>query len=440
MSFRFGAPTSSPAATSAGAAASLAAVQRFQVHGTPDDVPALLKHLTDGDQPRLRESVCQALSSISQRFSGAGEAARPLRSALSPLFQMVQRERDPAAGAAARAATSDIQATTSDLPAWSTKAPTPADLSSPHPEVPASSGSKRPLPSPETGGGAQPVAAASSFSAQPPRALAPAPAASWANVLADSQTAPGAAAAPPSAAPAQPWATKRHRAPTARELGVRPSDEPLFEALCTLRSSLAAAEGKGAHTICDNKTLALISLNRPRSRHSLLSIKGIGQHKADAFGAALLECVADHPRVETGPSAAGEDGRASCMAAGGAAGGGGGEASVDGVTPRAALSAEQARAVSLVNDGENLFLTGGAGTGKSFTLRTIIDVLHALHGKEHVFVTASTGIAACAIGGTTVHVCNGLASNLSTLLRTHSPHTLVVSHIARPGPTAHFPA
>ena len=96
--------------------------------------------------------------------------------------------------------------------------------------------------------------------------------------------------------------------------------------------------------------------------------------------------------------------------------------------------------MSLVNDGENLFLTGGAGTGKSFTLRTIIDVLHALHGKEHVFVTASTGIAACAIGGTTVHVCNGLASNLSTLLRTHSPHPLVVSHIARPGPTAHFPA
>lgn len=53
--------------------------------------------------------------------------------------------------------------------------------------------------------------------------------------------------------------------------------------------------------------------------------------------------------------------------------------------------------------GDNVFFTGGAGTGKSTLLIEIVEKLIAQHGKHTVFVTATTGLAACAVGGTTVH-------------------------------------
>lgn len=64
---------------------------------------------------------------------------------------------------------------------------------------------------------------------------------------------------------------------------------------------------------------------------------------------------------------------------------------------------EQDRIVSACLRGDNVFFTGGAGTGKSTLLVEIVEKLIALHGKNTVFVTATTGLAACAVGGTTVH-------------------------------------
>ena len=50
-----------------------------------------------------------------------------------------------------------------------------------------------------------------------------------------------------------------------------------------------------------------------------------------------------------------------------------------------------------------MFFTGDAGTGKSFVLRLIVSALREKYGSESVFVTASTGIAACNINGITLH-------------------------------------
>ena len=58
--------------------------------------------------------------------------------------------------------------------------------------------------------------------------------------------------------------------------------------------------------------------------------------------------------------------------------------------------------------GENIFYTGGAGTGKSTLLLLIIEKLNIKHGKHTVYVTATTGLAACAIGGTTVQQFAGM--------------------------------
>jgi ATP-dependent DNA helicase PIF1 len=44
-----------------------------------------------------------------------------------------------------------------------------------------------------------------------------------------------------------------------------------------------------------------------------------------------------------------------------------------------------------VKGGHNIFLTGSAGTGKSFVLKHLIAALKKRHGNNAVHVTASTG-------------------------------------------------
>lgn len=70
---------------------------------------------------------------------------------------------------------------------------------------------------------------------------------------------------------------------------------------------------------------------------------------------------------------------------------------------RPELSEEQQRILTMVVTGKkSMFFTGSAGTGKSVLLRAIIDTLSQRHGSD-LAVTASTGIAACNINGSTLH-------------------------------------
>ena len=55
-----------------------------------------------------------------------------------------------------------------------------------------------------------------------------------------------------------------------------------------------------------------------------------------------------------------------------------------------------------------MFFTGDAGTGKSFVLRKIVSMLQRIKGSNSVYITASTGIAACNIGGITLHSFAGI--------------------------------
>jgi hypothetical protein len=61
--------------------------------------------------------------------------------------------------------------------------------------------------------------------------------------------------------------------------------------------------------------------------------------------------------------------------------------------PNAGLDPDQLRALAVALSGRSLFLTGGAGVGKSFTLRRIVGALQQRHGINAVAVTASTGTA-----------------------------------------------
>lgn len=69
----------------------------------------------------------------------------------------------------------------------------------------------------------------------------------------------------------------------------------------------------------------------------------------------------------------------------------------------------QLRAIDLAQKGENVFLSGEAGTGKSFTTAEVISRAYGRFKRPSaVCVTASTGVAAVAIGGSTLHTWAGL--------------------------------
>lgn len=75
------------------------------------------------------------------------------------------------------------------------------------------------------------------------------------------------------------------------------------------------------------------------------------------------------------------------------------------------LSDEQKRVQELVcNQQKSVFFTGSAGTGKSVLMRSIIAELRRkfVREPERIAVTASTGLAACNIGGITLHSFGGI--------------------------------
>ncbi|MCF6224121.1 MAG: AAA family ATPase [Flavobacteriaceae bacterium] len=66
----------------------------------------------------------------------------------------------------------------------------------------------------------------------------------------------------------------------------------------------------------------------------------------------------------------------------------------------------QEKALSILKSGKNIFLTGSAGAGKTYVLNQYIQYLK--ERRIPVSVTASTGIAATHLEGTTIHAWSGI--------------------------------
>ncbi|XP_065212759.1 ATP-dependent DNA helicase PIF1 [Planococcus citri] len=75
------------------------------------------------------------------------------------------------------------------------------------------------------------------------------------------------------------------------------------------------------------------------------------------------------------------------------------------------LTAEQEEVLKAATSKRNIFFTGSAGTGKSHLLRIIISALP----PDETVATASTGAAACLIGGITLHSFTGIGGGNVTL-------------------------
>lgn len=70
------------------------------------------------------------------------------------------------------------------------------------------------------------------------------------------------------------------------------------------------------------------------------------------------------------------------------------------------LTEGQQKAFDLIGSGQNVYLSGLGGTGKSFVLKKIID--RARSEEKNVIVCAPTGIAALNVGGSTIHRVLGI--------------------------------
>ena len=86
------------------------------------------------------------------------------------------------------------------------------------------------------------------------------------------------------------------------------------------------------------------------------------------------------------------------------------------------MNPEQQRALDDVLAGRNVFITGGAGVGKSFLVNEIVS-----SAKKHIGVCAMTGSAALLINGTTLHSYLGIglakdpAEKLAGSVRKYKP-------------------
>ena len=69
-------------------------------------------------------------------------------------------------------------------------------------------------------------------------------------------------------------------------------ESDLFEGLRTWRATLAREQGVPAYVILHDKTLRELAAQRPANLADLLGVPGIGQAKADRYGAALLRLLA----------------------------------------------------------------------------------------------------------------------------------------------------
>lgn len=77
------------------------------------------------------------------------------------------------------------------------------------------------------------------------------------------------------------------------------------------------------------------------------------------------------------------------------------------------MTNEQQAVFDAAMRGQSFFLTGNAGTGKSYVLKQIIEAFD--DADENVYVSAPTGIAAVNVGGVTVHSLLGIRPSTNLL-------------------------
>jgi len=84
------------------------------------------------------------------------------------------------------------------------------------------------------------------------------------------------------------------------ETGVADADEPLWQALRSLRTEIAAEQGVPPYVVFHDATLRDMARRRPTSADELLEVSGVGAAKLERYGARFLALIREH--AEAGPA------------------------------------------------------------------------------------------------------------------------------------------
>jgi ATP-dependent DNA helicase RecQ len=93
------------------------------------------------------------------------------------------------------------------------------------------------------------------------------------------------------APPRRPRAAERAADASGPERELAAADRALFEDLRALRRELARERGVPPYLIFNDRTLAELAARRPCTRSEFLSVKGVGERKADDLGPVFLERI-----------------------------------------------------------------------------------------------------------------------------------------------------
>lgn len=89
-------------------------------------------------------------------------------------------------------------------------------------------------------------------------------------------------------------ASAKKRATLTAKDELDPSDAQLFEMLREWRSERAKEAAKPAYTVLPDTTLVAIATAKPATERELIMLRGIGATKLEAYGAEILELVANY--------------------------------------------------------------------------------------------------------------------------------------------------
>jgi ATP-dependent DNA helicase PIF1 len=205
-------------------------------------------------------------------------------------------------------------------------------------------------------------------------------------------------------------------------------DSHLYHELCTWRTKTAEESQVAPYFVVQNTVIDNIVTLKPLTLKELKAVPGIGPVKLKSFGESLVRIVRECTSLIDSSSEITFDSKSSF------------NTNTDlvtktNITPKTRktpisrvkmadkpltlndddsfiseneLNHEQRLAASHALKGNNVFITGSAGTGKTFLMKYVIQQLMKIHGESAVAVTAPTGIAAIAVGGQTIHSFAGI--------------------------------
>ena len=177
---------------------------------------------------------------------------------------------------------------------------------------------------------------------------------------------------------------------------------------------------KPAYVIFSNKTMENIIDACPRSLSSLQRVKGIGPTKVKTYGAAIIKLVKEHGSSSSSSSSSSTTSQSLKRSAPSFSKGTNSNVRIA-IKPTSTtanvpkpiiateLTADQLSIAQRVINGESIFLTGPAGSGKSYLFRYLIQELKKKFPQdESIAITAPTGIAAINVNGQTIHSWAGV--------------------------------